>query len=151
MIHTIFTPQLKKMSAYYKVMCSCECCISVKIMHSSLLSWWYYYLKNSNTKAKTHKTEGLDKLTIISLINIKTMWWHMFFTDIKQHLIWTHHIMHYHTGNVCCVLVPITHVLISQAKNHISIIKAHVLQYMFMFITSLHDIQCMEDSHWKKR
>ena len=59
--------------------------------------------------------------------------------------------MHYHTGNLCCVLLPITHVLISQATNHISIIKSQVLQYVFMFITSLHGIQCMEDSHWTKR
>ena len=83
----------------------------------------------------------------------------MVFTYTKQHLIWTwkqcvnihHHIMHYHTGNVCCVLVPITHVLIYQSKNHRSIINVHVLQYIFMFITSLHGIQCMEDFHWTKR
>ena len=83
----------------------------------------------------------------------------MVFIDIKQQLLWTwqqcvhiyHHIIHYNTGNVCCVLVPITHVFISQSKNHISIIKSHVLRYVFMFITSLHDIQCTEDSHWTKR
>ena len=159
MIHIIFPPQLKKMSAQYKVMYSCECCISVKSMHSYLLSWWDHYLKNSKNKAKIHNTEGLDKLTIISLIHIKTLWWLMVFKDIKQHLIWTwqqcvhihHHIIHYHTVNGCCVLVPITHVLTSQSKNHISTIKAHVLQYFFIFITSLHGIQCMEDSHWTKR
>ena len=27
--------QLKKMSARYKIMCGCECCISAKIIHSS--------------------------------------------------------------------------------------------------------------------
>ena len=139
-------------------MCSCECCISVKSMHSYLLSWWYYYLKNSNTKAKIHNTEGLAKLTIISLIHIKSLWWLMVFTDIKQHLIWTwqqcvhihHHIMHYQTVNVCYLPVPTTHVLIYQSNNHISIIKAHVLRYVFVVITSLHGIQCMEVAHWTK-
>ena len=87
------------------------------------------------------------------------MWWLMVFIYIKQHLIWKrqqcvhiyHHIMHYYTGNMCCVLVLTPHVLISQANNHISIIKAHVLRYVFMFITLLHGIQYMEDYHWTKR
>ena len=38
--------QLNNISAWYKLMCACECCISAKIMHSSLLSWWDCYLKN---------------------------------------------------------------------------------------------------------
>ena len=32
-------PQLKQMSARYNIMCGCECCISAKSIHSSLLSW----------------------------------------------------------------------------------------------------------------
>ena len=31
------SPQLKKMTSRYKFMCGCECCISAKIIHSSLL------------------------------------------------------------------------------------------------------------------
>ena len=34
---SILPPQLKKMSARYKVMCGCECSISTKIIHSLLL------------------------------------------------------------------------------------------------------------------
>ena len=37
--------QLKQMSARYKIMCGCECCISAKSIHSSLLSWRDRYLK----------------------------------------------------------------------------------------------------------
>ena len=36
---SLLPPQLKQMSARYKVMCGCECCISAKSIHSSLLSW----------------------------------------------------------------------------------------------------------------
>ena len=35
----ILLPQLKNMTARYKVMCVCECCIYTKIMHSYLLTW----------------------------------------------------------------------------------------------------------------
>ena len=30
----LLPPQLKQMSARYKIMCGCECCISAKIIHS---------------------------------------------------------------------------------------------------------------------
>ena len=38
-LRSLFPPQFKNISSRYKVMCSCECCISSKIIHSSLLSW----------------------------------------------------------------------------------------------------------------
>ena len=37
-LHNILPPQLKKMTAQYKVLCGCECCISAKSMNSSLLT-----------------------------------------------------------------------------------------------------------------
>ena len=37
--------QLKQMSARYKIMCGCECCISAKSIYSSFLSWRDRYLK----------------------------------------------------------------------------------------------------------
>ena len=37
-LQNILPPQLKSMTSEYKVMCGCECCISDKIMHLSLLS-----------------------------------------------------------------------------------------------------------------
>ena len=38
-LQNILPPQIKNMIYRYKVMCGCECCISSKIIHSSLLSW----------------------------------------------------------------------------------------------------------------
>ena len=43
---SLLPPQLKQMSSRYKVMCGCKCCISAKIIHSSLISWHDRYLKN---------------------------------------------------------------------------------------------------------
>ena len=45
-LRPLLPPQLKKMSARYKIMCGCEYCISAKSIHSSLLSWRDRYLKN---------------------------------------------------------------------------------------------------------
>ena len=45
-LRSLLPPQLKQMSERYKVMCGCECCISTKIIHSSLLYWHDKYLKN---------------------------------------------------------------------------------------------------------
>ena len=59
--------------------------------------------------------------------------------------------MHLHTGNVCCVVVSIDQLLVSQANNQINIIQTHILLYIFMFITSLPGVQCMEDYHWTKK
>ena len=44
-LRSLLPPQLKKMSARYKIMCGCECSISAKSIHSSLLSWHDKYLK----------------------------------------------------------------------------------------------------------
>ena len=45
-LRSLLPPKLKQMSARYKIMCGCECCISTKGIHSSLLSWRDRYLKN---------------------------------------------------------------------------------------------------------
>ena len=44
-LRSLLPPQLKQMSARYKIMCGCECYISAKSIHSSLLSWRDRYLK----------------------------------------------------------------------------------------------------------
>ena len=44
-LRSLLPPQLKQTSALYEVMCGCECCISTKSIHSSLLSWHDPYLK----------------------------------------------------------------------------------------------------------
>ena len=54
-LRSLLLPQSKQISAQYKVMCGCECCISAKIVHPSLLSCHDRYLKNSNIKAKIIK------------------------------------------------------------------------------------------------
>ena len=45
-LRSLFSTQLKQMSARYKVMCGCECFISDKSIHSSLLYWCDSYLNN---------------------------------------------------------------------------------------------------------
>ena len=44
-LRSLLPPQLKQMSARYKIMCGCECCIYAKSIYSSLLSWRDRYLK----------------------------------------------------------------------------------------------------------
>ena len=46
-LRSLLPPQLKQMSVRYKIMCGCECCISAKIIHSSLLSWRARYLEKT--------------------------------------------------------------------------------------------------------
>ena len=53
---SLFPPQLKQMSARYKIMCGCECCISAKIIHSSLLSWHDRYLKKLKDKIQNSQS-----------------------------------------------------------------------------------------------
>ena len=70
-LHLLLPPQLKQMSARYKIMRGCECCISAKIIYSSLISWRDRYLKNSKIKAKFIKAEGLLKKHITYMKHIK--------------------------------------------------------------------------------
>ena len=44
-LRSLLPPQLNQMSARYKLMYGCECCIYDKIINSSLLSWRDRYLK----------------------------------------------------------------------------------------------------------
>ena len=59
--------------------------------------------------------------------------------------------MHWYTENVCCFVVPITHILIFQYKNFIGIITTYLLQYVFIFIAYFDVLRYMEDAHWTKR
>ena len=47
---SLLQPQLKNISSRYKVMCGCECFISEKSIHSSLLSWRDWHLKKLKDK-----------------------------------------------------------------------------------------------------
>ena len=64
-------PQLKQMSARYKVMCGWECFIFAKSMHSSLLSWRDSYLKKLKIKVSMLRIEGLMKNQIAYMKHIK--------------------------------------------------------------------------------
>ena len=44
------------MSARYKVVCGCECCIYAKSIHSSLLSWCDRYLKKIKDKIQNSQS-----------------------------------------------------------------------------------------------
>ena len=45
-LRNILPPQLKKMTAQYKLMCGCECCKSAKIIQLSFLTWPGCHLKH---------------------------------------------------------------------------------------------------------
>ena len=70
-LRSLLPPQLKQMSVSYKIMCGCECCISAKSIHSSLLSWRDRHLKSSRIKAKIIKAEGLVRKHITYTQHIK--------------------------------------------------------------------------------
>ena len=55
-LRSLLPPQLKKMSAQYKVMCGCECYISAKNIHSLLLSWRDRYLKKIKDKSQNSQS-----------------------------------------------------------------------------------------------
>ena len=150
--------ELKYMTSLYKVMCGCECSISTKIMHSSLLSWRERFLKNLRIKVVMRKTEGLVKWKIFYLIHIKIMSRHMVSICFKQYLIWRgqqfvhihHKIMRHHIRNVSCVVVCNVHGLIIQVQNQISTIQHLSPEYVFVCINTLHVLLCISDSLWMK-
>ena len=59
-LRNILTPQLNKMSERYKVICGYECFITDRIMHSSLLAWSNFHLKQL-------KDQSLDAQNISSV------------------------------------------------------------------------------------
>ena len=62
-LRSLWPPQLKQMSVRYKIMCGCECCISAKIIHSSLLSWRDRYLKKLKDYVLWERSEELSQST----------------------------------------------------------------------------------------
>ena len=61
-LRSIIPPHIKNMYARYKVICSCEFCISAKIIHSELLSCSDSYLKNLNNPSKNpQKRRSIEK------------------------------------------------------------------------------------------
>ena len=70
------TPKVKKITTHYKFMCGCECYISVKSMHISLLTWRDCHLKHlkdrSHNAQNISSSELLGRLfeTVMFIINI---------------------------------------------------------------------------------
>ena len=140
-------------------MCGCECSISTKIMHSSLLSWRERFLKNLRIKVVMRKTESLVKWKIFYLIHIKIMSRHMVSICFKQYLIWRgqqfvhihHKIMRHHIRNVSCVVVCNVHGSIFQVKIQIITIQILALSYVFMCINTLNVVLCVGDAILMRR
>ena len=63
-LRKILPPQLKNMTAWYKLMRSCECCISAKSMHFSLWTWSYRHLKNLKDSSHNSINRRSGKLLI---------------------------------------------------------------------------------------
>ena len=142
-----------------KVMCSCECCISTKSIHSSLLYWRDRYLKNSNIKSKIPRKEGLVKKHIAYIKQIKIQSCHMDVIFMTKQLIWNNlqcaHIIcliiHFHTWNVYCGPVTTVRVSMFLTNKQIIIIQKQHPQYGLTFITSLDVVLIMVEFHWRTK
>ena len=55
-LRSLLPPQLKQISARYKVMCGCECCIYSRIIHYSLLSWSDRHLRKIKDKSQNDQS-----------------------------------------------------------------------------------------------
>ena len=53
---SLLPPQLKQISARYKVMCGCEYFISSQIIHSSLISWRDRYFKKLKDQSQNSQS-----------------------------------------------------------------------------------------------
>ena len=145
------------MSARYKVVCGCECCIYANSIHSSLLSWHDRYLKNSRIKSKILKSEGLVRKHTPCMKPIKIQWYHMGVIFMPKHLIWhklkCEHILiliiPFHTGNAYYGSVPTVHLLIFLTKKQIKNMNKQHPKLGFTFITSLDVVMLMVELYWK--
>ena len=108
-LSSLLPPQLKQIYARYKIMCGCECCISAKSMHSSLLSWSDRYLKklkdqsqNSQSRRSGEKAHHIYKTYKNTVMPYGR---HIYAkaSDMENATMCTY--PHYdnalHTGNVC--------------------------------------------------
>ena len=139
------------MSSRYKVMCGCECCISTKNMHSSLLLWRDRYLEKPKDLRQNYQNRrsGKNQITYMKLIKIQSCHMGVIFkpkhmTCQRQQCVLNHIlIMRYHTGNVYWDVVPNVLALIFLTRKQMMRIPTSVLQLVFIFITWLHVVQNM--------
>ena len=57
-LRLLLPPKLNQISARYKIMCGCECCISAKSIHSSFLSWRDRYLKKLKDQSQNAQSRS---------------------------------------------------------------------------------------------
>ena len=111
-----------------------------------------FYLKNIKYISQNSQNRRSVETANSLFETYKNMWWHMGVINMQQHIIWTwlqyvhiyHPNIHFHTGNVCCVVVPISHILILHTKHQIGFIPTHIFQYI-----SYISHNCMMYSAWK--
>ena len=75
------------MSARYKIMCGCECCISVKSIHSSLISWRDRYLKKLKDKIQNAQDIRYGEKAYHIYETYKMQLCHMGIMFMQKHLI----------------------------------------------------------------
>ena len=96
--------------------------------------------KKNNNKYTIRNKEGLVKWSGLCLKHIRIMWYRIFIIFNKRNPKWillhyvpTHWLkLHRHTINLCCSILKIVHILLSEVRNQISITKIHPLQKFFM-------------------
>ena len=153
-LQSILPPQLKKMSAHYKVMCGCEWYISAKSINSLPL-WGHSYLRKIKDICQNAQNRRSDENSNGLFETYKNTWCLIVDIYMQQQLTWLwlqcvhihHPNMHWHTVNVCYVIVLIDRLLIFHTNNNTCIIPTHLLQYVLIFIPQFHRVRCMEDAY----
>ena len=132
----VLSPQLKKMTSWYKVWYSCECYISAKIMQYPLLTWHNSCLKQLKNRSHNAQNRMSGKyqvmylkpkrmlysiMVVVFTIPQHTYPWNLF---VPLHL----NIMRYYTENVCYVVAISAQLLFYTVRRQIKIQQTCVQQ-----------------------
>ena len=83
MLRTILPPQLKNMSAKYKVVYGCECFISSKIIHLLLLLWCGSYFKKLKDLSQNSQNGSSGEIADFIFDTYKTLCFRMSFVSMQ--------------------------------------------------------------------
>ena len=147
------SPQLNKMSTWYRVMYCCKCCISSKSMHSYLLSWRDNYPKHlkhqihndhsrSSGKMDSHIFETYKNSVMLNGHHIDQTSSGMDMNTMCVYPFSQHVVPHWKCVLICCEIFP--HIYIPSQepdKNH----SNKCPKIFFMYITWPHSVQFMVD------
>ena len=86
MLRYILPPKLKNMTSQYKVICGCDCCIYIKIIHSSLLSWRERFIKTLKYKICNAKNVRSGEMAGRLFGINKILLYHMEIISFRNHL-----------------------------------------------------------------